>query len=69
MFFFLIFFWGDLILLLNYVSMGGKGPVLVEARRHQIPLKLALQAAVSSLTWVLGIKRRSSARALYTLNH
>lgn len=48
--------------------MGRKGLVLVEARRYQIPLKREVQATVSSLTWVLGIKRRSSARALHTLS-
>lgn len=56
------------MILFNYVYTGVKGPVFVKARRHPIPLKLDLQAAVSSSTWVLAIRYRSPARGPHPLS-
>lgn len=56
------------------VYMGRGEHYIHECRRPRRPeasdsLKLELQALVSHLAWVLGIKRKTSGRVVHALNH
>lgn len=55
-----------------YMSVWGYVPgseVALRGQRHEIPIELQFQAAVSHLLWVPGVEFRSSGRSLLTLNH